>query len=227
MIPVLGALAIGLQRLLPSLQKIYSSWASFKSYGEGARRIIRILDESNLNKSSINRNINYKFKDKLVFKKVSFKYHSSTKDLISELDLEICKGDRIAIIGSSGAGKSTFLDLIMGLLRPSKGKIIVDGENLYSNELISSWRSIISHVPQEVFLTDTSILENIAIGIPISEIDRKKVKKCAELANISYFVDGLPKRYETYVGERGSKLSVGQKNKELGLLERYIKVQKF
>lgn len=213
LIPVLGALAIGLQRLLPSLQKIYSSWASFKSYGEGARRIIRILDESTLNDDSLDININYKFKDKLVFEKVSFKYHSSNKYLISGLDLEICKGDRIAIIGSSGSGKSTFLDLIMGLLRPTKGKIIIDGENLYSNKLITSWRNIISHVPQEVFLADTTILENIAIGIPILEIDKKKVKKCSELANISSFVDGLPKKYETYVGERGSKLSVGQKQR--------------
>ncbi|ABO18046.1 ABC transporter ATP-binding protein [Prochlorococcus marinus] len=222
LVPVLGALAIGLQRLLPSLQKIYSSWASLKSYGEGANRILKILEDSRFNNCVKETKKDFSFHKKLVFEKVKFKYYASQSYVNSEINLEICKGDKIAIIGESGSGKSTFLDLIMGLLEPTKGKIFIDDKNLFLNNLVPYWQNIISHVPQEIFLADATVQENIAIGIPKEKIDLDRVSKCADLAKVSGFVKKLPNKYESVVGERGSKLSVGQKQR-IGIARAFYK----
>tara|TARA_Y100000589_G_scaffold28724_1_gene23897 strand:- start:23471 stop:25234 length:1764 start_codon:yes stop_codon:yes gene_type:complete len=222
LIPILAALALGLQRLLPSLQKIYASWATIKSFNEGALRIIKILEDKDSYSFVGDKNKEFNFQKNFIFKDVSFKHLSSKKFTISSLNLEIKKGDKVAVIGPSGVGKSTFLDLLICLFKPNKGKILVDGKDILSNGLIPYWQNIISHVPQEIYLLDASIYENIAIGVSINKIDKKKVERCAKLAMISTFIETLPNKYNTVTGERGAKLSVGQKQR-IGLARAFYK----
>ena len=126
------------------------------------------------------------------------------------------KGESIGIIGKTGSGKSTLLDLLMGLLAPSYGRITVDGQDLHDSDnphRLASWRSTIAHVPQAIFLSDTTIAENIAFGVLKDQIDVSRMKSCAERAHIAGFIESCPKGYETYVGEQGLRLSGGQRQR--------------
>ena len=132
------------------------------------------------------------------------------------LNLEIRYGERIGLIGSTGSGKSTTIDLLMGLLEPTKGKILVDGEDLHDPEYperLLAWRSSIAHVPQTIYLADSSIAENIAFGVPIDKIDFERVKRAAQQAQISAFIESTSESYATFVGERGVRLSGGQRQR--------------
>jgi ATP-binding cassette subfamily B protein len=132
------------------------------------------------------------------------------------VDLEIRRGERIGLIGSTGSGKSTLVDLIMGLLEPTAGRILVDGVNLYDPlqpERLAAWRAAIAHVPQSIYLADSSIAENIAFGIPKELINHEHVRQAAQQAQIAGFIDGSPQGYATFVGERGIRLSGGQRQR--------------
>ena len=139
---------------------------------------------------------------------VNFRY-SDDQDILSNINLVINKGSRIGIIGRTGSGKSTLLDIIMGLLVPKNGKLTIDGV-LVNHSNNSSWQKNIASVPQRIFLADVSILENIAFGVPYSQIDHDRVIEAAEEAQIAKDIDLWPERYETIVGERGVRLSGGQ-----------------
>jgi ATP-binding cassette subfamily B protein len=137
-------------------------------------------------------------------------------EVLQGIDLEIRRGGRIGIIGSTGSGKSTTLDLLMGLLLPSAGRILVDGEDLHDPEhpeRLSAWRASIAHVPQSIYLADSSIAENIAFGLPIDQIDMLKVRLAAEQAQLSGFIESSPSGYSSFVGERGIRLSGGQRQR--------------
>ena len=145
--------------------------------------------------------------------KKNFDHQNKKIEVLKNLSFSIKKGERIGFIGTTGSGKTTIVDLLMTLLSPSKGNIFLDNKELNEDvdlNLILDWRSRIAHVPQNVFLSDGSIQENIAFGVPTDEIDYKKVKDCAKKARISEFIESLPTRYRTLVGERGAKLSGGQ-----------------
>ncbi len=132
--------------------------------------------------------------------------------IIKSLNLKISKGSRIGIVGSTGSGKSTLLDILMGLLLPSDGEFCVDGIKI--DELNAmSWQSRIAHVPQAIFLSDSSISENIAFGIPKEEIDTKKIKLCAKMAQLSETIESWDMQYDTVVGERGVRISGGQRQR--------------
>ena len=120
------------------------------------------------------------------------------------------------MVGSTGSGKSTLLDLFMGLIAPTSGRIVVDGDCIHDPSFpdrIISWRSSIAHVPQNIFLADTSIAENIALGVPKDQIDMARLKNCARRARIAEFIESSPEGYEAFVGERGMKLSGGQRQR--------------
>ena len=137
-------------------------------------------------------------------------------DVLRDLDLEILRGERIGVIGSTGSGKSTTVDLLMGLLEPTTGSILVDGKNLHDPkdpELLLAWRASIAHVPQSIYLADSSIAENIAFGVPIHEIDYSRVEDAAKQAQISGFIESSAEGYSSYVGERGIRLSGGQRQR--------------
>jgi ATP-binding cassette subfamily B protein len=152
----------------------------------------------------------------LRLERLRFRYGSQTPWVLAGIDLEIRRGERIGLIGSTGSGKSTLVDLLMGLLTPTEGRILLDGVDLYDScnpEHLVAWRAVIAHVPQSIFLADSSIAENIAFGIPKGLIDLERVQQAAQQAQIAGFIESSPEGYDTFVGERGIQLSGGQRQR--------------
>ena len=157
-----------------------------------------------------------KFSRSIRFKNVCFNYTSANKQILTNLNFEILLGERIGIIGSTGSGKSTTVDLLMGLLKPTAGEVLVDDVDINdpSNpRILPSWRATISHVPQNIYLSDNSIAENIAFGVKKESIDMDRVKLAAKKAQISEFIESSSGSYESFVGERGIRLSGGQRQR--------------
>ena len=145
-----------------------------------------------------------------------FQYSADSPEIIKNANLEILKGERIGIVGKTGSGKSSLIDLIIGLNYATKGNILIDGLSLYDKdfpERIIDWRRKISHVPQNIFLSDATIEENIAFGVDTKHINFKKVKEAAREAMIDDFINKQPLRYKSMVGENGIKLSGGQRQR--------------
>lgn len=142
---------------------------------------------------------------------ISFKYPSTQKYVLFNLSFSICKGDFVGVIGSSGVGKTTFIDILLGLLVPTSGKIEVDGKNIYDD--IRVWQSNIAYVPQNIYLIDASIRENIALGVDEKDIDDEKIQKVLVASELSSFIEDLPEGVYSGVGERGVKLSGGQRQR--------------
>ena len=143
----------------------------------------------------------------------SFRYGSDTPWVIKDINLKIPKGERVGIIGITGSGKSTVVDLLMGLLEPTQGKIIVDGQLISQDDVRRSWQRAVAHVPQSIFLVDATIGENIAFGVPHDQIDFDRVRKAAQQAQIAEFIESRPEAYNAIVGERGIRLSGGQRQR--------------
>ena len=211
-LPILGALILGAQRILPAIQLIYTSLAQIQSTRTSLKRILFFL---NLNNHNFEDNIEYfpKFEKNVVFDNVSFEYEKNGENILKEISFTITKGEKIGIIGTTGSGKSTLLDLFMGLSKPSRGFIYVDGIDINDDKNIINlkrWHKSISHVPQKLFFTNSSIAENIAFGEPKGLINFKRVKKVSNLARISEFIESKKFGYKTLIGERGINLSGGQ-----------------
>ena len=211
-IPVLGALALGAQRLLPALQQAYSSYSTFIGSIPSFKDAMKLLMQP-LPKVNDNKNIDHiKFDESLYLKNIEFRHSDSLPYVLKGIDLKIKKGSCVGFIGVTGSGKSTLLDIVMRLLTPTSGKLLVD--SLVINEDNKKfWQAHISHVPQTVYLSDASIEENIAFGISKKLIDRDRVRSAAKKAQISNLIDGWKDGYETTVGERGVKLSGGQRQR--------------
>ena len=124
--------------------------------------------------------------------------------MLSKIDLSIAKGSRIGLIGATGSGKSTLVDIIMSLLTPSKGFMSIDGR-IINKDNLRSWQQHIAHVPQSIFLADSSIEDNIALGVPKDQVNLKKIKEAAGKAQLKELIESWPKKYQTFVGERGIK----------------------
>lgn len=206
-LPSLGALALGAQRILPSLQQIYTAWASIAGYGTSADEVIAKLKPLQTEKEKEGHNID--FKKSIKFNQVSFSYYGVDKPVIKKIDFEILKGDRVAITGKTGSGKSTIIDLITGLIKPKSGSILIDNFTLDSST-ISSWQKNIALVPQSIFLSDESILQNVCLGFEDKQIDIEKVKSCIRQVCLQDVIENLPNKYQTKIGERGVRLSGGQ-----------------
>ena len=213
-IPLPGAFALGAQRLLPALQQIYGGWAALNAYKISMSNLVAMLNQhvpvtiDYVKPSPLTRSI--------FFEDVRFHYNAAQSDVLVGTNFEIQHGERIGIFGPSGAGKSTVVDLIMGLLKPSEGRVLVDGKDLHDPrhpERLIAWRSTIAHVPQAIYLSDSSIAENIAFGTPRSQIDHERVQKAAQQSQISAFIESIPRGYDTFVGERGVRLSGGQRQR--------------
>ena len=212
-IPFLAALALGAQKLLPACQQVYLNWSSVKSYNYQIDGVINLLKQKIEFKDIKNNRVNLKLEKSLIIKNLCFSYNNSSDFSLSKINLIINNGDRLGIIGKTGSGKSTLVDLIMGLLTPDSGQIIIDGKDLSKPKNIKSWRASIAHVPQNIYLTDASIEENIALGINKDNIDFELIKNCAEKAQLERFISNLSQGYKTFIGERGIKLSGGQKQR--------------
>jgi len=213
-IPSLGALALGAQRLLPILQQLYIAWASIIGFGTSSKNIIKSLDEAEINKNKIINTNNeiIPFNKSIEFKKIFFSYYGTRSKVIEGLNFKIEKGDYVAINGKTGQGKSTIVDLITGFLSPTDGEIFIDGLKL-NEQNIDAWQKNIALVPQTIFLTDESIIENICLGIQPDLIDLTRVKKCIKKVELEDFIETLPEKYNTLIGERGVRLSGGQKQR--------------
>lgn len=213
-IPILGAMALGAQRLLPALQQIYSGWASLKGYNAAIHAVLEILNQAVPPTATVTKPL--PLRECIRLEKVHFSYESDQLEVLKGLDLEIRSGERIGLIGSTGSGKSTMVDLLMGLLAPKAGRVLVDGKNLHDSlhpERLIAWRASIAHVPQTIYLADSSIAENIAFGVPRHQIDLARVKRAAKQAQISSFIESSSEGYESFVGEHGIRLSGGQRQR--------------
>jgi ATP-binding cassette subfamily B protein len=146
------------------------------------------------------------------FEEVGFRYHEEGPWVLRNFDLTVPRGARIGFVGPTGCGKSTTLDLLMGLLKPTEGRILVDGEPLEGPRL-RAWQRNIAHVPQAIFLADTTLAENIAFGVPKEQIDLDRVRQAARKAQIADFIESRPEGYGARVGERGIQLSGGQRQR--------------
>lgn len=211
-LPILGVLAIGAQRSLPLMHLIYGSWTTILANTAALTDTLELLDQPLQTESKPADTEPLALSGTISFDNVSFHYGSHGPMVLDGFDLTISKGSRIGIIGSTGSGKSTALDLLMCLLVPARGHILVDGKPVIP-KYMHSWQRMLAHVPQSIFLTDSSIAENIAFGTPFNEIDFERVRKAAKQARISDFIESCPESYGTTVGERGVRLSGGQRQR--------------
>ena len=211
-IPVLGALALGAQRLLPVLQQGYGAWSGIHGGQASLQDSIELLDQSL--PEYFNQPLTQKlpFNDNIRLRQLSFRYDPQAPYVLRELNLNVIKGSRVGFIGTTGSGKSTLLDIVMGLLQPTSGLLEVDGHPI--NPINQrAWQLHIAHVPQAIFLADSTIEENIAFGVPKDQIDHDRVRQAAQQAQISDSIETWPKQYQTFVGERGIRLSGGQRQR--------------
>lgn len=211
-LPILGAMALGAQRMLPMLQVIYASLAALRAGLASLTDIFLMLDEPT-SESLVNESKQQiLFNDSITLENLKFQYNPSSPKVLSGINTRIVKGSMTGIIGSTGSGKSTLIDIIMGLLQPSEGKFKVDGEIITETNKYG-WQELLAHVPQSIFLIDASIAENIALGISPEEIDHELVQKSAKQAHIHDAISSWDDKYETVVGERGVRLSGGQRQR--------------
>lgn len=209
--PILAALGLGAQRLLPVMQQIYNSYSTMQTHYLPLISSVETLElpqwlPDNGNQVEVN------FNHSIEFRNVSFRYLGGQNDALSAVSFFIRKGQRVGIIGSSGGGKSTLIDILMGLLQPKSGSILIDGVPLSEAEL-KGWQKHITHVPQSIYLLDGSVAENIAFSEPGKTVDFSLVKESASKACLDEFIAELPNKYETRVGERGALLSGGQRQR--------------
>ena len=211
-ISFLAILAFAAQKCLPLINSIYQLSIHFKGATPAVLSFLDILDKEKKNLSHDVSNKSVNFKDKINLKNLSFRYNKASSNILNNINIEIKKGDKVAIKGQTGSGKSTMINIICGLLQPTIGNLLID-DNPINISNIKNWQKNIAIVPQTVFLNDASILENIAIGLNQEEIDHDKVKQAAKLAQIEKFIESLPDKYKQKVGEKGIRLSGGQRQR--------------
>lgn len=214
-LPSLGIIVFSLQKLLPAIQNIYASWANIQSKSPSLRKIFDLLEQKiefdfkKINISPI------KFENSITLKNIFFKYKNN-KNVLEDINLIIKKGEVLGIKGVTGSGKTTLINILMGLLKPSEGLFYIDNLNITesnSEKYIYSWMKKIALVPQDIYLTDNSFLENIAFGVPYHEINHKLVKECAKKSLIESFINQSRYGFKTNIGEKGIKLSGGQRQR--------------
>jgi len=214
LISLLGTLAFGAQRLLPSLQQIYAGWATVSGVNADLAAVLAMLQQPMPPPQAEQDPL--PLRQGLRAEALSFRYGSSQPEVLHAVDLEIRRGQRVGFIGSTGSGKSTLIDLLMGLLSPSAGRILIDGVDLHNKanpERLLAWRAAIAHVPQMIYLADRTVAENIAFGLPTQHIDMVRVRQAAQQAQIASFIESRQAGYQSMVGERGIRLSGGQRQR--------------
>ncbi|HEX6410418.1 MAG TPA: ABC transporter ATP-binding protein [Sphingomicrobium sp.] len=210
-VPILGALALGAQRLLPLVQQVYNGWAKVAGHWLVTLDVLRVLrlpvaEETGGPAAPL------PFETEIRLEQVSFAYPGRRAPALETISFSIPRGARLAIVGRTGSGKSTLADLLMGLLEPTRGRIMIDSTTLDSGTR-RSWQRSIAHVPQSAFLANTTVARNIAFGMPEEAIDMERVRAAARHAQLDAFVAQLSGGYATVVGERGVALSGGQRQR--------------
>ena len=216
-VPLLGVLALAAFRLMPSANRIVNLFNTIKFqqplFYELYPELMDIKERQESRKESyyLSDQPKLKFEKSIQVNKLRFAYPEGREDVLRDVSFSIGKGDFAGIIGPSGAGKTTFVDILLGLLKPSDGNIKVDGQDIFDN--IRSWQANLAYVPQSIYLIDGSVKENIALGVASEDIDNAHIEKSLHMAELYDFVSDLPEGMETRVGERGVKLSGGQRQR--------------
>jgi len=218
-IPILGALALGSQKLLPQMQLMYTAWASLNGNRAVLRDVLALLDlqpptlpAQTAGSDASSGQDHLESSSPLIRLNNTGFHYTAEKPVLKDIQLSVTKGQRVGFIGSTGSGKSTLLDLMMGLIEPTQGSIAVNGRPLGGHN-IRQWQSRLAHVPQTIYLSDATIAENIAFGTPRRAIDLHRVREAARRAQLDQFIETLPAGYDTLVGERGVRLSGGQRQR--------------
>jgi len=218
-VPIIGLYAFALYRMMPSLQKIFSNLAKFRTNLPVVALISENLGDweaDEAKRKAHRKKISdsaLSFANELRFDAIRFTYPGGDNPVICDQSFVIKKNTTVGLVGPTGCGKTTTVDIILGLLRPQKGKLLVDGVEI-DEDNVSSWQHLIGYVPQHIFLADDTIAKNIAFGIPDDHIDIAAVEKAARIANIHDFISReMPEGYQTVVGERGIRLSGGQRQR--------------
>jgi len=204
-VPVLGLFGATAFRLIPAVNRGISNLQLFNLSLPALNGIYPDLSKPILKESHVEL---YELLNEISVSNVSFTYPSAQTETLSNITLTIKKGEAIGLIGTSGSGKSTFVDVLLGLFEPSIGQINVDGKSIYRD--LSGWRKIVGYVPQDVYLFDDTLERNIAYGIENSSIDQESLKRSLSQSQLGTFVESLKDGLQTIVGERGVRLSGGQ-----------------
>ena len=215
-IQYLGVFAVASFRIIPGVSRILTSFQAIRYEEPSIKILLREFDLKNnsyTNNSYQSKNSSspMKFQREINLTNLSFAYPIRKEFSLSEISMTVKKGDFIGIIGETGSGKSTLINLLTGLLKPSEGKIEVDELNINSN--LPEWHKKIGYVPQSVYLTDDTIRKNIAFGLREDDIDDTLIKNAVEKANLNKFLNELSGGLETIVGEKGIRLSGGQQQR--------------
>ena len=215
-ISVLGFFAISFQKLLPCFQSIFRGWSTLKACNEPINIILRLLESTAENRTNLSRKFDngISFSSELSLSSLCFKYKTSDDAVLKDCNFKLRKHQFIAIVGSSGSGKSTFIDILMGLLLPDSGKLTIDGIDLPISFLSSEgWRRQFAHVPQRMMLLNGTILDNIVFGESTDSIDFSRVHKAVQATSSDGFINSQPHKLDTEIGEHGLFLSGGQRQR--------------
>ena len=203
-LPVIGLYSLAAYRMKPAVHHIYEGLASLRYGNAIINNLYKDLNYNNCQKSLPENKLKFiKVKHLFTIDNISYTYPKSDKPALENLFLEIPVNSVTGIVGSTGGGKTTLVDVILGLLRPNKGQISVDGIPITDKKL-RVWQKSLGYVPQNIFLTDNTISENIALGIPFDKIDFERVIYCAKMAQLyNFIIKDMPSQFSTLVGERG------------------------
>ena len=213
-LPILGLFAFAGQRLMPELSKLYQSLAQIQA-GSAAVDILYcdLMLQEDVTELPKTQPVGLGLRQQLNLEAVSYHYPDAGHAGVNEITLTIAAGEKIGIVGGTGAGKTTLADLVLGLLNPANGRLLIDGVPVTQNNLCA-WQQSVGYVPQDIFLTDASLSENIALGVPLKDINQARVVEAAQIAQIDQFITSdLPEGYDTKIGERGVRLSGGQRQR--------------
>lgn len=205
---MIGVFAIVAQRTLPLLQQWYGAWATMHGLSESVNSALEFLDQPNIDSPIDEDHIS--FNRSIRFDNVSYQYPNSDTPALNKINIEIFKGEKIGIVGKTGSGKSTFIDVLIGLLKPTDGYLEVDNKKLIKSSLYK-WQQNISHIPQKIYLSDTSVIENIAFSLELHKVDLSRIKVICEGIGIDVHINSLSQGYKTRLGDDGASLSGGQR----------------
>ena len=212
-LPTVSLFAMSGLRLMPSANRIISASHKLRFSGPTIILLEEAINkfEKKENNPTIDKNVKLDFNEKIIIKDLTFKYENSKKNVLNNFNLDIKRGDFVMILGPSGSGKSTLINILLGLIYPNSGNIYSDDVDVFDN--LNKWRKKISHVPQDVYLSDDTILSNVALGVTQENINEKKVRKVLKSAQLEDFIEDLPDNILTNPGEKAVKISGGQKQR--------------